>query len=93
MIGDYHFGSDVAYSTSDFTKCGGISFGLSWPINKNYGFELGGAIGSISFEYGYIMQYDFSLGLRFHNKFEIDNSLLNSVDPFLTFSSGVRMWQ
>jgi hypothetical protein len=93
LIGDYHLGFDVAYSTSDFADFGGGVFGLSRPVNDNFDLGLSGGIGSLSFEYTDVMQYDFSIGLRFHNKFEIDNSVLNSIDPFISFSTGIRMWQ
>ena len=93
LIGDYHLGFDVAYSTNEIADFGGGVFGLSRPVNDNFDLGLSGGIGSISFEYTDVMQYDFSIGLRFHNKFEIDNSVLNSIDPFISFSSGIRMWQ
>ena len=93
LIGDYHVGFDVAYSTSELADFGGLAFGLSRPVNDNFDLGLSGGIGSVSFEYTDVMQYDFSIGLRFHNKFEIDNSVFNSIDPFISFSSGIRMWQ
>ena len=93
LIGDYHVGFDLVYSTSDFAEFGGISFDLTRPINNNFDLGVGGGIGSLSFQYTDIMQYDLSLGLRLHNKYEINNSVLNSVDPFLFVSSGVVMWQ
>jgi hypothetical protein len=92
-IGDYHLSFGYQHVGTDYADYGGIGLGFNYPVHPNVDLGAGFAVGQLSVDSEDALQWDIGVNGKIHKKFELKDSFLKSVDPFIQAGVGITVVQ